>query len=226
MPFFLAFGKVLVVTSLGDRRCEYLPSHDVPIPRHADRTVTRVLEFFLGGLPRFGKLGLGAPLIGLLLGRVAPVLAAVWFEINFSKDSIHVAGGNGIDQATFFRLVGKLLPGPGGHRTATVFRRFTGDADQAHNLFGGEFSRRAAPRSIAETHDDRPSKRSIVFGELHPRQGPERVSPASSPEADHLAGKSPSAADRLVVVLLKCHQNDLCSRHDGIADVSARRQLE
>ena len=68
---------------------------------------------------------------GILLGRVAPILAFVRLEINFSKDSIHVAHGNGINHTTLLRLVGKLLPGPGSHRTTTVFWRFTGDADQA-----------------------------------------------------------------------------------------------
>ncbi len=73
------------------------------------------------------KLDLLLKQFGILLGRVAPILTAVWFEINFSKDSIHVAGGYGIEQVAFLRLVGQLLPGPRCHRTATVFWRFTRD---------------------------------------------------------------------------------------------------
>ena len=64
-------GKVFVVTSLGDRWCEYLPLDDVPISRHAHATMTRVLELFLGDLAWSGKLGFGPSFVGLQqnLGR-------------------------------------------------------------------------------------------------------------------------------------------------------------
>jgi hypothetical protein len=161
--------------------------------------------------------------LGILLGRVAPILAFVRLEINFSKDSIHVAHRNGINQATLSHLVGKLFPGPRSHRTTTVFWRFTGDPDQAHNLLGREFSRRAASWSIAETLDNSPLKGSSAFRELHSQQGCVRIAPASSPDTDRFGRNPQSTADRPVVVLLKSHQDDLRSRHDAAADVSAQR---
>ena len=258
------FREVGVVTRFRDRRRDQLSGDHIPVGRHADRAVTRVLEFFLGGLTGFGRLGGGASFVGLqarhlihahgvrvaliikprcveirlanrldlllkqfriLLGGVAPILTAMRLQIDFAQEAIHLAGGNRIDELAFLSLVRQFVPSPGRHRTIAVLGRFTRQADEAHDLLGGELPRRSTAWRIAETIADGSPKRRRRFRELHPQQRRERISPTSSPQADRLGRQLHFGSDGLIVEPLKSQQDDLGSRHDRVSETSTDRQL-
>ena len=63
------FGKVFVVTCLGDRWYKDLPLDDMPVPRDANRTMSPVLKFFLSHSAWLGRLGFGASFLGLQAGH-------------------------------------------------------------------------------------------------------------------------------------------------------------